>query len=147
MLLKSTNLRLVERYFCLVMQTTFRTKNLFHHSTVIVQKIHISAINGTMFLIRKTLIQLTAKPNFELKLRQTFVALSEVRVSVEWLFGDIINFFRFLDYKKNLKIGLSCEGKMYLVCALLRNAITSNLFICCYMVIRRLSFSTWRRQL
>ena len=90
----------------------YRSKNQF------------SAINGTMFLIQKTWIQLTAKPNFELKLRQTFVALSEVRVSVEWLFGDIINFFRFLDYKKNLKIGLSSVGKMYLVCALLRNAIT-----------------------
>ena len=34
-----TNLRLVERYFCLAMQTTtFRTKNLFHCTTVIVQK-------------------------------------------------------------------------------------------------------------
>ena len=51
-------------------------------------------------------------------------AMSEVRVSVEWLFGDIINSFKFLDYKKNLKIGLSSVGKMYIVCALLRNAIT-----------------------
>ena len=45
-------------------------------------------------------------------------------MSVEWLFGDIINYFRFLDYKKNLKIGLSSVGEMYFVCALLRNAIT-----------------------
>ena len=51
-------------------------------------------------------------------------AMSEVRVSVEWLFGDIINSFKFLDFKKNLKIGLSSVGKMYIVCALLRNAIT-----------------------
>ena len=51
-------------------------------------------------------------------------AMSAVRVSVEWLFGDIINSYKFLDYKKNLKIGLSSVGKMYLVCALLRNAIT-----------------------
>ena len=49
---------------------------------------------------------------------------SEVRVSVEWLFGDIINSFKFLDYKKNLKIGLSSVRKMYFVCALPRNAIT-----------------------
>ncbi|XP_015773007.1 PREDICTED: uncharacterized protein LOC107351223 [Acropora digitifera] len=49
-------------------------------------------------------------------------AMSEVRVSVEWLFGDIINSFKFLDYKKNLKIELSSVGKMYVVCALLRNA-------------------------
>ena len=38
-------------------------------------------------------------------------AMSAVRVSVEWLFGDIINSFKFLDYKKNLKIGLSSVGK------------------------------------
>ena len=49
---------------------------------------------------------------------------NEVRVSVEWLFGDIINSLKFLDYKKNLKIGLSSVRKMYIVCALLRNAIT-----------------------
>lgn len=29
-----------------------------------------------------------------------------------------------MDFKKNLKIGLSCVGKMYLVCAILRNGIT-----------------------
>ena len=49
-------------------------------------------------------------------------AMSQVRVSVEWLFGDIINYFALLDFKKNLKIGLSPVGKMYIVCALLRNA-------------------------
>ena len=42
----------------------------------------------------------------------------------EWLFGDIINSFKFLDYKKNLKIELSSVGKMYVVCALLLNAVT-----------------------
>ncbi|CAB4016993.1 Hypothetical predicted protein, partial [Paramuricea clavata] len=50
--------------------------------------------------------------------------MSATRVSVEWLFGDIINYFKFLDFKKNLKIGLSSIGKMYVVCALLRNALT-----------------------
>ena len=49
-------------------------------------------------------------------------AMSEVRISVEWVFSDIVNFFAFLDFKKNLKIGLSAIGKMYIVCALLRNA-------------------------
>ena len=33
-------------------------------------------------------------------------AMSQVRVSVEWLFGDIVNYFAFLDFKKNFKIGL-----------------------------------------
>ena len=45
-------------------------------------------------------------------------SMSAVRVSVEWLFADIINYFKFLDFKKDLKIGLSQVGKMYIVCAL-----------------------------
>ena len=51
-------------------------------------------------------------------------SMSSVRVSVEWLFGDIVNYFRFVDFKKNLKIGLSSVGKMYIVAAILRNALT-----------------------
>ena len=51
-------------------------------------------------------------------------AMSKVRTSVEWAFGDISNYFAFLDFKKNLKICLSAVGKMYLVCALLTNART-----------------------
>ena len=31
-------------------------------------------------------------------------AMSSVRSSVEWLFGDIVNYFKFLDFKKNLKL-------------------------------------------
>ena len=50
--------------------------------------------------------------------------MSSVRVSVEWLFGDVINYFKFLDFKRNLKIRLSQVGKMYIVCAILRNALT-----------------------
>ena len=52
-------------------------------------------------------------------------SMSVVRVSVEWVFGDVINYFKFLDFKKNLKIGLSSVGKMYIVCALLHNARAS----------------------
>ena len=51
-------------------------------------------------------------------------SMSKVREVVEWVFGDIVTYFAFLDYKKNLKIGLSPIGKMYSVCALLRNALT-----------------------
>ena len=51
-------------------------------------------------------------------------SISAVRSSVEWLFSDVINDFKILDFKKNLKIGLSSVGKMYAVSALLRNAIT-----------------------
>ena len=63
--------------------------------------------------------------------------MSAVRVSVEWVFGDIINYFKFLDFKKNLKLGLNAVGKMYIICALLHNARcclygsqTSNYFQC-----------------
>ena len=51
-------------------------------------------------------------------------SMSAVRTSVEWVFGEIINYFSFLDFKKNLKIELSAIGKMYCVCALLTNAHT-----------------------
>lgn len=50
--------------------------------------------------------------------------MNAVRASVEWLFADITNYFKFLDFKKNLRIGLSKVGKMYVVWAILRNAST-----------------------
>ena len=57
-------------------------------------------------------------------------SMSEVRVSVEWVFGDIVNYFKFIDFKKNLKIGLSSVGKIYSVCALtcLHGSSTSTFF-------------------
>lgn len=51
-------------------------------------------------------------------------SMSAVRIAVEWVFGDIMNYFSFLDYRKNLKIGLSPVGTMYSACAILRNAYT-----------------------
>ena len=54
--------------------------------------------------------------------REWNTAMSRVRVSVEWISGDIINYFKFVDFKKNLKVQLSAVGKMYIVCALLHNA-------------------------
>ena len=51
-------------------------------------------------------------------------SMSKVRVSVEWLFGNLIETFKFTDYKKSQKIGLTCVGKMYRVSALLTNAHT-----------------------
>ena len=29
-------------------------------------------------------------------------SMSFVRISVEWLFGDIVNYFKFIDYKKKI---------------------------------------------
>ena len=46
--------------------------------------------------------------------------MSEMQTSVEWVFRDILNYFAFLDFKKNLKIGPSSVGKMYITCALIR---------------------------
>lgn len=51
-------------------------------------------------------------------------SMSATRIAVEWLFGDVIDYFKFLDFKKNLKIGMSSIGKIYVVCALLRNGLT-----------------------
>lgn len=50
--------------------------------------------------------------------------MSSVRTSVEWLFGEVLNEFKFLDFKKNLKIQLSSIGKQYVVSSLLTNALT-----------------------
>ena len=50
------------------------------------------------------------------------LSMSRVRTVVEWVFSDILEYFSFLDFKRNLKVGLSAVGKMYIICALLRNA-------------------------
>ena len=49
-------------------------------------------------------------------------AMSEVIVAVEWMFGNISRYFGFVDFKRQMKISLSAVGKMYSVCALLKNA-------------------------
>lgn len=51
-------------------------------------------------------------------------SMSSVRVSVEWVFGDIVNRFKYVDFKKNQQVCLSACGKMYLVSGLLTNAHT-----------------------
>ena len=48
--------------------------------------------------------------------------MSSTFVSVEWTFGDIINYFKFLDLHQNLNMKLNAVGKMYIMCALLINA-------------------------
>ena len=58
------------------------------------------------------------------QMQQFNSSMNPMRSSVEWLSRDIINYFCFLDFKINLKIGLSQIGKMYIVRALLRNALT-----------------------
>lgn len=61
------------------------------------------------------------------QMQQFNKSMSEVRISVEWLFSDIINYFKFMDLKKNLvKVGLSSVGKMCIVSGLLHNALTCS---------------------
>ena len=51
--------------------------------------------------------------------------MSAVRVPVEWIFGATINYFKFMDFFKKKKIGLSAVGKMYFPYGLLHNARAS----------------------
>ena len=60
-------------------------------------------------------------------MRQYNKAMSGVRVSVEWLFGEITKYFKFVDLKQQLKIRLCPVGKIYIVCALLQNSLA---YIC-----------------
>ena len=62
--------------------------------------------------------------NLTPKITLSSKAMSEVRVSVELLFGNICNYFKFIDFKKQMKVHLSAVGKMNFVCALLENAQT-----------------------
>ena len=49
------------------------------------------------------------------QMEQYNIEMSAVRSSVEWLFGDVINSFKFNDFKKELKLFLSSVGKIYVV--------------------------------
>lgn len=53
--------------------------------------------------------------------QQFNAAMSAVRQSVEWGFGNVISSFAFLDFKKNNKIQLQAVPRMYRVAVLLSN--------------------------
>ena len=64
-------------------------------------------------------------------------AMSQARVSVEWLFNETKTYFKFVSFiKAQMKIGLNAVGKIYCVCALFQNSRT------CFMRIIFLSFSS-----
>ena len=50
--------------------------------------------------------------------------MDDVIIAVEWIFGDVKNDFKFVDFKKDMNLCLSPVGKIYSVCALLQNAHT-----------------------
>ena len=51
-------------------------------------------------------------------------SINKVTVMVEWMFAEVVNNFKFTDFKTNLKIGLSCVGKFYRVSAIPNKAHT-----------------------
>ena len=74
--------------------------------------------------LRRHLLAPYQHPNLTPEQIEFNQSMSSVRVAVEWVFGDITTYYKFLDFKRNLKIWLSAVGKMYSVCTLLRNAQT-----------------------
>ena len=94
--------------------------------------VYLAICNATRFpLLNNPCVQMGYSPQGPFKgakitpLQNEYnIAMSSVRTSVEWVFGDIVNYFAFMDFKKNLKVRLSAVGKMYMVCALLTNART-----------------------
>lgn len=64
-------------------------------------------------------------------------SMSSVGTSVEWLFGDIQNYFKFIDFKKNLKVGLSSVGK----CMQFQPYCVMHSHV--YMEMKRQSISSW----
>lgn len=51
-------------------------------------------------------------------------SMSRVRISVEWTFGKLLQYFSFVDFKRNNKVLLQPLGKYYIVAALLTNCHT-----------------------
>ena len=50
--------------------------------------------------------------------------MSSVRTSVEWVFGLVSNYFKFVVFKKMQRIGMIPVGKVYIACSILQNAYT-----------------------
>ncbi|KAF0706797.1 hypothetical protein AaE_013942 [Aphanomyces astaci] len=53
-------------------------------------------------------------------------SMSRVRISVEWSFGQVVQYWPIVDYKKKMRIGNSPIAKMYKVAVLLTNCITCD---------------------
>ncbi|ETV75884.1 hypothetical protein H257_09853 [Aphanomyces astaci] len=53
-------------------------------------------------------------------------SMSRVRISVEWSFGQVVQYWPNVDYKKKMRIGNSPIAKMYKVAVLLTNCITCD---------------------
>ncbi|KAF0701891.1 hypothetical protein AaE_016260 [Aphanomyces astaci] len=58
--------------------------------------------------------------------REVNKSMSRVRISVEWSFGQVVQYWPIVDYKKKMRIGKSPISKMYKVAVLLTNCITCD---------------------
>ena len=56
---------------------------------------------------------------------QTFnEAMSEVGISLEWIFEAITNYYKFVDFKKQLDYNISPVWIIYFMCGILQNVHT-----------------------
>ncbi|ETV86977.1 hypothetical protein H257_01995 [Aphanomyces astaci] len=58
--------------------------------------------------------------------REVNKSISRVRISVEWSFGQVLQYWPIVDFKKKSRIGNSPIAKMYKVAVLLTNCITCD---------------------
>ena len=65
-----------------------------------------------------------ARSNLTERHHQFNADMSSLRISVEHCFGKILQYWAYLDYKKGHKLLMSPVGKIYIVAALLTNALT-----------------------
>ncbi|ETV89967.1 hypothetical protein H310_15194 [Aphanomyces invadans] len=52
--------------------------------------------------------------------------MSRVRISVEWSFGQVLQYWTIVVFKKKMRIGNSPISKMYKVAVLLTNCVTCD---------------------
>ena len=73
------------------------------------------------YSLRRTLISPFRDAGLNPEQQQFNTAMGKVHFCVEWGFGEIIQQFAFLDFKKNQKVFLQPLGKYYLVATILSN--------------------------
>ena len=62
------------------------------------------------------------------KQRDFIKSVNQARMTPESVFGDVKNYFKRMDFKKNLKVGLSCVSKMHRGSVILTNASIKMMF-------------------
>ncbi|ETP44713.1 hypothetical protein F442_08745 [Phytophthora nicotianae P10297] len=62
--------------------------------------------------------------NLSREQRQVNVSMSRVRVSAEWSYGQVTNYWTALDFKQQARVGIQLVGLMYRVGVFLTNSIT-----------------------